>query len=209
MVAWAEVIEEGQLVEAWRGGDRAAGEALIERHYDAVARFFASKAGGQADDLTQRTFLLCAGSIAGFRAEGSFRGFLFGIARNVLYEHIRGRLRDARIEPDFTASSLADLAPGVATLAGRRVEQRILGQALHSIPLESQLVLELHYWEELSVEELGEALGVPPGTVKSRLHRARALLREAMRRVPSTPEEAESASLLLAQWAAGVRARVP
>ncbi|HLU69098.1 MAG TPA: RNA polymerase sigma factor [Kofleriaceae bacterium] len=197
--------DDAELVAAWRGGDRAAGQTLIERHYDAITRFFASKAGDQADDLTQRTFMLCASSIEGFRADGSFRAFLFGIARNVLYEHIRRRVRDARAEPDFHVSSLADLAPGVATLASRRAEQRVLGLALQNIPLDLQILIELYYWEELRLEELAQMLGVPEGTVKSRLHRARTLLREAMGRVPSTPEEQDSASALLARWVAGVK----
>lgn len=199
--------DDAALVAAWRGGDRAAGEALLERHYDAIVRFFTHKAGDQADDLTQRTFLACAGGLHGFRAESSFRAFLFGIARNVLFEHIRHRVRAGQRDPDFTVQSLADLAPGVATLASRRAEQRALVRALQQIPLEAQVLVELYYWEELGLDELATVLGIPEGTVKSRLHRARAQLREAMEKLDGTPEELESASQVLAQWAAGVQGR--
>lgn len=202
------MVDEQELVAAWLGGERAAGAALIERYYDVVTRFFANKAGPSAEDLTQRTFLLCAGAVDRFRAEGSFRAFLLGIARNVLYEHIRSRARDARIEPDFSASSLVDLAPGVATLVDARADKRVLGLALQSVPLELQILLELYYWEELGLGEIAEVLEIPVGTVKSRLHRARRLLREAMSQVPSTPEELRSASEVLSAWAAGVRGRV-
>lgn len=202
-------MEERELIEAWRGGDRRAGEALIERYYDAIARFFTNKARREADDLTQRTFLRCASALAGFRAEGSFRAFLFGIARNTLYEHFRRRLRDARMEPDFNASSLADLAPGVATLVGQKAEQRVLGLALQNIPLEMQILLELYYWEDLRLAELAQMLEVPRGTIKSRLHRARALLREAMDKVAKSPEEMRSASQLLDSWAAGIKEQTP
>jgi RNA polymerase sigma factor (sigma-70 family) len=206
VLTFAGVTDDSEVAQAWRGGDRAAGEALIERHYDAIARFFASKAGDQAGDLTQRTFLLCSSSLDSFRGDGSFRAFLFGIARNVLFEHIRGRVRDGR-NVDVGESSIADLSPGVATLVSLRAEKRVLGLALQNIPLDLQLLLELYYWEELGVDELAEVMGTPPGTIKSRLHRARGLLREAMERVPSTPEELHSASALLAEWAAGVRRR--
>lgn len=202
-------MEERELIEAWSGGDRRAGEALIERYYDAIARFFTNKAGGEADDLTQRTFLRCASSLSRFRSEGSFRAFLFGIARNTLYEHFRRRLRDARMAPDFNASSLADLAPGVATLAGQKAEQRVLGLALQNIPLEMQILLELYYWEDLGLGELAQMLEVPKGTIKSRLHRARAMLREAMEKVARSPEEMDSASQLLARWAAGIKEQAP
>ena len=56
-----DVIEEdARLVQAWRGGDAAAGAQLVERHYDAIVRFFRTKAHPAADDLVQRTFMLCA-----------------------------------------------------------------------------------------------------------------------------------------------------
>src|SRR5688572_10301390 len=119
-----------ELLQAWQGGDRDAAARLVERHYDAIARFFGNKAPDHADDLVQRTFLACAESAGGFRAEGSFRAFLFGIARNVLYEHIRGRVRDGRNEPDFRSSALVDLAPGVSTMVVRRNEERLIARAL-------------------------------------------------------------------------------
>lgn len=199
------MADEPELIEAWRGGDRSAGETLIERYYDAIARFFANKAGASADDLTQKTFLRCASSLQRLRSDGSFRAFLFGIARNTLYEHYRRRVRDARVEPDFNTNSIADLAPGVATLVGQKAEQRVLGLALQHIPLEMQVLLELYYWEDLRLAELAEMLDIPTGTVKSRLHRARELLREAMAKVPSSPEERNSASELLARWASGIK----
>jgi len=198
------VTDDLDLLRAWSTGDRAAGATLVSRHYDAIVRFFRNKAGDAADDLVQRTFLVCAESAASFRALGSVRAWLFGIARNVLYEHIRGRVRAGLADPDFRESALADLAPGVSTIAARRADQRVLLRALQLIPLELQVLLELYYWEDLGVDELAEVLGVPPGTVKSRLFRARALLREATAQVPATAEETQSARILLDAWAARV-----
>lgn len=176
--------EDAALLEAWRGGDRAAATELIERHYDSIAAFFRTKAGAEADDLVQRTFLRVAEGSTTFRGESSFRAFLFGIARNVLFEHIRRRTRDGK-PPDLHTSSIRDLGPGVVTLVSQKAEQRLLVAALQRIPVELQVAIELYYWEELSVDELAVVLDVPPGTVKSRLHRARHLLREAMDLLPA------------------------
>jgi RNA polymerase sigma factor (sigma-70 family) len=193
------VSEDADLYAAWRAGDKNAGQVLIERYYDPVLRFFRTKVGPQADDLVQRTFLAC--SEGTFRGESSFRSYLFGIARNVLFKFFRGSQRDANVEPDFTVSSIYELAPGPSTVAVQRAEQRLLLEALRRIPLEFQMLLELFYWEELSIAELSAALGLPDGTIKSRLRRGRALLKEAIQGIPSTPEEKESVRVLLGEWA--------
>jgi RNA polymerase sigma factor (sigma-70 family) len=197
-----------ELCGAWKRGDRKAAEQLIERHYDSVTGFFRTKAGAHADDLVQRTFLRCAEGIGGYREESPFRAFLFGIARNVLLEHIRGRARDGQT-PDLHTSSIIDLQPGVATLVSKHAEQRLLVSALQRIPVELQIALELFYWEELSIDELALVLDVPAGTVKSRLHRARVLLREVMETLPSSQEEKESLRSKLAHWLAEVREELP
>lgn len=191
------MVEDLGLLEAWRAGEDSAGQALIERYFDAVRRFFVNKAGVEADDLVQRTFLAIAGGKEAYRGTGTFRSFVFGIARNVLFEHIREHGRDRRQEPDFSLSAIADLNPGVATLAAQRADQELVARALQQVPLELQLILELYYWEDLSVAELSGVLEVPAGTVKSRLHRARHALREAIERLPASEEQRASALFLL------------
>ncbi len=175
---------DAAVLAAWRAGDPAAGEMLISRHYASVLRFFRTKAGPEADDLAQRTFLRCIEAAERFRGEGSVKAFLFGIARNVLFEHIRAHMRERRVDPDFGVSSIVDLHPRASTLAFQRAEEQRLVEALQQQPLETQIVLELYYWEELSVEEVARVVDIPAGTVKSRLHRGRELLREALGSVP-------------------------
>ncbi|MGE0324021.1 MAG: RNA polymerase sigma factor [Polyangiaceae bacterium] len=187
------VKEDKDLFASWLAGDREAGEELIERHYDSVARFLRTKAGPHADDLVQRVFLVCLDKGGQFRGDSTFRAFLFGIARNVVFEFIRGKVRDAaRAVEDVGSSSIMDLAPGLSTIAIQRAEQRLLVEALQRLPLDLQMAIELYYWEELSVAELAEALEIPVGTVKSRLHRARELLRDEMNRIPASDQERES-----------------
>jgi RNA polymerase sigma-70 factor (ECF subfamily) len=176
--------DDAALLASWTAGDRAAGGALVARHYDAVLRFFRTKAGPEADDLTQRTFLRCVEAGARFRGDATVKSFLFGIARNVLFEHIRAMVKDKKADPDFGVSSVLDLNPRASTLAFKKSEQRRMVQALQTLPLDTQIVLELFYWEELSIEEVAAIAEVPPGTVKSRLHRGREQLREALERIP-------------------------
>ncbi|MCB9676269.1 MAG: sigma-70 family RNA polymerase sigma factor [Alphaproteobacteria bacterium] len=201
------VADERALVAAWAAGDRTAGREVVAAHYDAIVRFFRTKAGPDADDLVQRTFLRCHEKAATFEGTGTFRAFVFAIARFVLLEHIRGRVRDGRNEPDFNASSIAALQPGVWTQAVARKEKRDLVAALQMIPVESQILLELFYWEELSVAELGEALGIPAGTVKSRLFRAREQLQDAIEKVPVQDGDRRSAQHLLDSWRMRIRRR--
>jgi len=194
-----------ELLTSWGAGNRRAGADLVERHYPAIERFFAYKAPDVVDDLVQRTFLLCAESAKDFRGDGSVRAFLFGIARNVLYEHIRACLRDRPGAVDPASQSIADLMPGVVTLAAASSDRRQLVLALQRIALDLQILLELFYWEELSVEELAAMMGLPAGTIKSRLHRARTALREEMEKLPGKPAELENARTLLEKWLTRVR----
>lgn len=192
---------DSELLAQWRDGDASSGEALIERYYDSIVRFFRTKTHGDIDDLVQRTFLRCSEAIARFRGEGSFRAFLFGIARNVLLEKIRSRARHRqRVDPDLGVTSVRDLNPGISTAMWRKREKQAMVDALQHIPLDMQLILELFYWEELSVAELAETLEIPPGTVKSRLFRARKLLKEQMDQAPLAPELQRSVQAQFGHW---------
>lgn len=200
------MTDDDGLFQAWRSGDRAAGETLIERHFEAIERFFATKTQEGGDDLVQATFLRCLEAGESYRSDGSFRAFLFGIARNVLLEHIRSRGRHGGGPLDFTQSAIVDLSPGVATLVQYRAEQRHLVQALQRLPVELQLLIELYYWEELDVAELAVVLEIPAGTVKSRLHRARALLAEGIEAAPEAEDLENSVRKQLLEWLSATRA---
>ncbi|MCB9654615.1 MAG: RNA polymerase sigma factor [Deltaproteobacteria bacterium] len=191
--------DDVRLIRAWHDGDRSAGQALIRRYHEPLTRFFRTKAFQHTDDLVQRTFLALAESLGRFRGASSVRAFLFGIARNVLFEFYRSRKKHGNA-PDFSVQSLVDLAPGLSTQAAARSERWVLLQALHRIPADLQSLLELHYWEGLSVEELGAVFEVAPGTIKSRMHRARGLLKDEMERVPADRGLLASSQTLYKHW---------
>lgn len=197
------VPSDEELFTKWHEGDRQAGAALVERYFDAVERFFATKANPQAaEDLVQIAFSRCIESAGRWRQSGTFRAFLFGIARNVLLEHIRGRVRDGRSDAELHESAVIDLVPGLSTQLAARDERRHLVAALQRLPLDLQSLLELHYWEDLSMEELAATFGVPPGTIKSRLYRARQLLKDALETTSLTDDARETANRLISTWAA-------
>jgi RNA polymerase sigma-70 factor (ECF subfamily) len=179
-----------ELLEAWRGGEIAAGDELVSRHWASISRFFRSKVGDDGADLISQTFLACVESkdkIAG----DNIKAYLFGVARRRLADHIRKRVRGPVI--DFAMSSLVDLKTGPATAVARRQRSELLRDGLARIPLDDQIALELSYFEAMSTREIAGVLEIPENTVRSRLSRARDKLREALAELAASPDEALSA----------------
>lgn len=209
-------IDDIALLDAWCRGDRGAGAALFERHYASVARFFHNKVSDAAqDDLIHETFLACLEGIARFRGEARFRTYLFGIAHRVLAEHLRRRHRrmarlGSQAEADAALEEMPAIDFGLSPVAAavHHEEQRLLLEALRRIPLIHQVALELHYWEELTAAEIGEALGVPLGTAKTRLRDGRIYLEQQLRELASSPEQLQSTLDNLDRWARRVQARL-
>lgn len=168
-----------RLLQRWRAGDNRAGNELFKRHFDSIWRFFDNKIDGDVDELVQGTFLACVKSRDAFRAQSSFRTYLFAIARNELYRFLRKRRRDADAL-DFGVTSLAHLGTTPQSYIARNEAHQRLLQALYQLPVEQQVLLELHYWEEMTPTLLAEVFDIPPSTARSRLMRARQALRAVM-----------------------------
>jgi RNA polymerase sigma factor (sigma-70 family) len=200
------VADDVELFRAWCEGDADSGSQLFDRHYPAVARYFHNKvADAQAADLVQATFLAAVEGRARFRGEGSIRGYLLGVAHNLLCRHYRDKRGS---DVDLSQVSAADVGPTATQELGTKQEQKLLLLALRSIPLELQEVLELHYWEGLDTEQIGEIVGIPRGTVKSRMFRGRRLLEEQLARLARDPAVLESTMANLEDWARGLRERL-
>jgi RNA polymerase sigma-70 factor (ECF subfamily) len=176
------------LLERWRAGERAAGEALFERHFASLYRFFHNKCEDDTDELVQSTLVACLSAKEQFRGESSFRTYLFSIARNKLYRYLRDRKRGAEI--DVTITSVAEVITTLRTAIARDQAHRALLDALRKLPIEQQTLLELYYWEELDTAELARIFEVPAGTIAQWLFRARGKLRELLRSdAPDTLDE--------------------
>lgn len=194
-----------ELLEQWRAGDRASGNALFTRHFRSLFRFFRTKVTDEiAEDLTQVSFLACVDGRDKFRNASSFRTYLFAIARNQLFMHFRKRGRQDAVTA-FETQSMADLGAGPSTMVAAKAEQRLLLKALRRIPVDFQIAIELYYWEGESTAGIATVLDVPEGTVRSRLTRGREHLAKQMRAIAESPELAESTVADFERWAQSLR----
>ncbi len=154
---------------------------VFDRHFDAVHGYLARRAGReQADDLAATTFEVAFRRRASFDpAADSARPWLYGIATNLL--RAAGR---AERQALATLPQLLDPAQrgGAVADEGSRVDRQRLAAALSALDPDQRDVLLLHAWEDLTYEQIAQALGVPIGTVRSRLARARTKVREEMER---------------------------
>jgi RNA polymerase sigma-70 factor (ECF subfamily) len=195
------VPDDASLLLAWKDGDRDSGERLLDRHFTSLTRFFRNKTRDPIDDLVQTTMLALLESAGRYRGEGSFQSFLFGIAYNVLRDHIRARARAF----DPATDSVCDSAPGPSQALAEKAEQRLLLEGLRRIPLEHQTLLELYYWESMTAPDIATVLGVPVGTIRTRIRRAKTLVEAAMKAVATDARVLESTVTDLETWARSVR----
>jgi RNA polymerase sigma factor (sigma-70 family) len=178
------VRTDESLLDAWRDGERDAGDELLRRYFDALYRFFSSKALQDIEDLVQRTLLDCLESRSTLKT-GAFRAYLFGVARNRLIDHLR---RNARLDAsvDVGEISIADLRTSVSQQVARSEQHDLVRQALALVPLDYQIALELAYWENMSGRDIAQVLGIEENTVRSRLARGREMLRDKLATMTST-----------------------
>ena len=179
-----------QLVERCLAGDEGAWEDLVKTHtrrvYAICYRFIGKDS--EAQDLTQEVFLRLFRTLKSFRAgEGSFTVWLTRMTRNLLIDNYR-RTRQERITDSIEEQlpMLEERAAGAGgradgMLAGREASE-LLQSALQRLSPELRETVILRDLEELEYKEIAETLGVPEGTVKSRLNRGRAELARILRK---------------------------
>lgn len=197
-----------ELLERWSKGDAEAGNQLLLRHFDSLHRFFDNKVGTDSDELIQVTFLACVSNRDQFRRQSSFRTYLFTIARNQLYHYIRQRHRH-RGDIDVDETSIQDLGTSPSGKIARSQEHQRLLLALRSLPVEQQVLLELHYWEDMDAPELAEVFGVAVTAMRMRLTRVRQALRDCMQTMAESALPAQSDVEDFDAWARGLREQAP
>ena len=179
-----------ELVARWKAGDPGAFEELVRRHESRVYRFLLRMLGdpAEAEDVAQETFLNLHRHGRRFRGEARFSTFVYRVAANGALNRRRGlgrrgnwyrRLAERQAAGDHLPEAPRDPESAAAgAQLGRMVQE-----ALAELPEPLRLALVLCDIEGLGYGEIAAALGVPVGTVKSRIHRARGLLRERLRPV--------------------------
>ncbi len=170
--------EDEESVRRVLAGERIAFEDLVRRHQGAIRAFARSilGAGGDADDVSQEAFLSAWVHLASFDpVRGSFRAWLFTIARNLSKNRRRG---DARRQLARAPALRPELAADERA-AHREVFER-LDRALDDLPEDQRVAFLLVEFQGFRLEEVSRMEGVPVGTVKSRVARARARLKEVL-----------------------------
>jgi RNA polymerase sigma factor (sigma-70 family) len=165
--------------------DPARFSEIFDRHWPKIHRYCVSRAGAAGEDIAAETFRVALDSRRRFdRSRDDAGPWLFGIATNLLRHRLRSETRRTRALLRLHHGDEADLSDGVVD----RVEAEALGpqvaEALGRLQPAYRDALLLHVWGDLSYEQIAEATHVPLGTVRSRIHRARAYVRAALQ-----PEE--------------------
>lgn len=186
-------VSDEQLIQWVAAGDSSCLGTLFERHHRGVYQFCLqlTRNPAQAEDVVQEVFLKILKKAGSYRGEGSFRGWMFNIARNATFDYLRKHKRDA------TSTAVEDVADQVL-VDTRSAEQAAQGKqtlktlevALARLPAHLQEVIWLGRFEFSSFEELAQALGCKTGTARVRMHRAMQQLNTVFTELNGAPLDA-------------------
>ena len=176
------------LVSLSQAGSCEALDGLARRWTPRLLRYAARVLGGSdsaeaARDVVQETWIGAIRGLRGLRDPAQFPAWIYGIATRKCADAIRAKTRRRRFDAQETAGE------SFRPVESPTTEQQIdLTTAIRELPPMHRAVVHLFYREELSVEEIASVLGIPTGTVKSRLHHARDALKRQLTAAPSRNE---------------------
>ncbi len=174
------------LLERCQRQDRAAFAALFERYHERVFRsaYIIARHQEAADDITQLVFVELYSALRRFDLNRPFLPWLYRIVHNISMDYLKRNRRAgetiATMDAHLDALIGPDRSPGPADHAEQAELRRTIWQAMERLPINQRSVLMLCYYADLHEQEMAIALHVRPGTVKSRLHRARQALRDEL-----------------------------
>jgi RNA polymerase sigma-70 factor (ECF subfamily) len=172
-----------ELMRRAQSGDHAAFGELCERHRralrNAMCQYLPAGRRDEAADVVQDAYLKAWRACAAFRGECAVYTWLYGIARNTALTHCTGALKNAISVGLEYDGRTADSTPEQDVLVAERC--RHLRGAINALPRDFRQVLCLDAFENMPQDAIAQAMHCPVATVKTRLHRARARLRDALR----------------------------
>ncbi len=184
--AQAGKLEDVDLIKGAKAGKSEAFGALIVKYQDRVYNAVWRISGNAEDarDLTQEAFLKALQRITSFREDSGFYTWIFRIAVNLALTARRSQKVRRTVELDETLDMASTQAVGLMQYAGNASDdqhlQKHLVEAMQSLDDDQRAVVVLRDIEDMDYQTISEILEVPVGTVKSRLHRGRMALREAL-----------------------------
>jgi RNA polymerase sigma-70 factor (ECF subfamily) len=175
-------LDDQTLVARAAEADAAAFEALVRRHQRVCFALAVRLVGNRADaeDVVQESFIAAWRRLPEFRGQAAFSSWMYRIVTNRCLTLTRRRRETVPLEPETQGLATS---PGDEPAAATETRARLaaLGEALAELPAEQRACWVLRHLHGLGYTEIGEILGVGPGAVRGRIHRARRHLAEVMR----------------------------
>ena len=162
-------------------------ERMVHQHFDAVWRSLCRLGvpNASADDAAQRVFMIAVGKLSTIRPEGE-RSYLLGIAFRVASDARRTLKRRREVSEEEARDRLCP-QPSPEELLDRKRARELLDRILDTMPMDLRAAYTMFEIEGMSLTEVANALGTPPGTAASRVRRARELFQKALRRLGYDP----------------------
>lgn len=172
------VETDGDLIERIKAGDQLALKTLYARHHVKIFRFAMRilRSESNAEDVVSEVFLDVWRRAANFEGRSEASTFLLSVARNKAYSLLRKR-RDAELD-DEQAGQIEDSADTPEAALQKKNKGELLRACLGRLSPEHREVMDLVYYHDKSVEEVAAIVGIPEGTVKTRMFHARKKLAE-------------------------------
>ena len=184
MASW-NALAYRDLVETVLAGRESGFEELVRRYQRPIAAYVYRMVGDYdaALDLTQEVFIKVYGSLSRYRAEFKFSTWIYKIAHNAAIDHLRrGSVRELAIVADDDRPAVACesrcLTPEQESERNERCSE--IETVVHMLPAAYRELIVLRHANDLSYEEIAEVTGLPLGTVKNRLFRAREAMRDLL-----------------------------
>jgi len=175
--------EDQELLRQLAKGNPAAFHTCYERYQRPIFRFAWHMSGNQstAEEVTQEVFLRLIRKPKKFdAAKGALAGYLFGIARNVMHRQMAASALDVPLADEFNDDAAFAAETDLLAELDRQERLDVLHKSVLALPATYREALILCDLEEMSYPEAATVLDCPPGTVASRLHRARAMLKSKL-----------------------------
>ena len=173
-----QAVTDEQLIRWIADGDSSCLATLFERHHKGVYRFCLQMTRNrtQSEDLVQDVFIKVLRKAASYRGDGTFKAWLYNIARNITFDELRrDKLAAGAFDDGLSASEPVDTRSAEQVASGRQLVGQV-AEALARLPLAAREIIWLGRFEFDSYEDLALALGCKPGAARVRMHRAMQLL---------------------------------
>lgn len=185
--------DDAALIRRVRSGDWEAMDLLVRRHYPNVFKlaFRLTNNYDDAQDIVSEAFIRVQNALPGFRGDATFTTWLHRIVKNVfLDERKKQRVRShssleemVELEDSSVSRQVEDPAPGPGWLVEREERSELVQRAVLALPKNQRLMIALYHFQHRSYDEIADIMGLPIGTVKSRLNRARLALKSKLNSV--------------------------